>query len=454
MILLHIATSPHLMSLIDIVARGGGGGSGGSGGGGGGGSGGIAMVGYFPAYYTARYFNQKVSQTAGIVAGSIVGLAVSILLGFGAISFGILVFIGAVFGVYGGIKNHLERFLRASKIIKQQINVFAAQDPVWREEALLGRVQDVFIRFQRDWSNFDIASMQAYLTPMELQRNYLLLSALKQLGRRNEVADPGILEMFVTDAKDRPNNDDDNFTVCIKAWANDRLIDVSTGERLYEDSSEFVEFWNFDRDGDEWKLNSIRQATEDPALIERSLIAFAAAYDMAYSPDMGWLLLPQRGQLFGQGRFGTSDINNHIIGVWDGLLVQLYTYIAKPNTQRADNYLVGQIALPKSYGGIIVRRREGIWGDIRLTPRGYQKISTEWPDFNERYSVYATDMDKVTSFELLNPSVMADLYDHNLNISIEVVDNIVYFHTRVSQTSGSYKAMMEILVRAYQELKR
>lgn len=175
---------------------------------------------------------------------------------------------------------------------------------------------------------------------------------------------------------------------------------------------------------------------------------------MFYSLDWGWLLLPQRGQLFGNASFKNSDVNNHVIGEWNGHIVQLYTFI--PAKSNAENYLVAQIALPKSYGGIIIKRNKGRqW--FSHAPRGYQTVSMEWPDFNKRYTVYATDVDQVTSFELLNPKFMADLYDKELPFNIEVVDNVVYMYAPTTKMliSGSqqrYAAALDVLQAAYKEL--
>jgi hypothetical protein len=174
---------------------------------------------------------------------------------------------------------------------------------------------------------------------------------------------------------------------------------------------------------------------------------FAQENGMFYSLDWGWLLLPKRGQLFSKSSFVNSDINNHVIGQWNGIIVQLYTY--RPNKQTNVNYQIAQITLPKSYGGILIKRK----GLLNFAPSGYQKVSYEWPDFNKRYAVFATDADKVTSFELLNPKFMADLYDRDLKVEIEVVDNIVYLYSKVGLQENHYPDMLEILRQAFRELK-
>lgn len=64
----------------------------------------------------------------------------------------------------------------------------------------------------------------------------------------------------------------------------------------------------------------------------------------------------------------------------------------------------------------------------------------------------------MTSFELLNPKFMADLYDLNLGISIEVVDNVIYLYANIllmpmTMSTDRYAAMLDILQAAYKELR-
>ena len=201
-------------------------------------------------------------------------------------------------------------------------------------------------------------------------------------------------------------------------------------------------------------LEGIDQATEDSAQLVASMQQFAAQYNMYFSPDWGRLLLPTRGELFKRG-FEGADINNHVIGFWTGnLLVQLYTYVAEASSSdSAATYIIGQVNLPKSYGGILVERRDSRFLKRFRAPSGYKKVELEWGDFNKRYQVYATDENQVTSFELLNPSFMAWLYDQNIKVNIEVVDNIVYLYAKISTGEMRYVEMMDILQKSHKELK-
>nr|MBP7775385.1 DUF3137 domain-containing protein [Candidatus Saccharimonas sp.] len=87
-------------------------------------------------------------------------------------------------------------------------------------------------------------------------------------------------------------------------------------------------------------------------------------------------------------------------------------------------------------------------------PKGYTKYEFEWPDFNKRYDVYATDADRLATFELLNPGFMAYLYDTDGNICIEVTDNIIYLYkNQKAATSADYQLMVTLMQKAYKELQ-
>lgn len=395
------------------------------------------------------------SKLAAFFVGAAAGLAVSLLYLLGGIFWFSLAVISAMVGApIGAFADKLGKFRENSAAATAAVQRAAATDPMWNQQYIIDYARQVFNRFQYDWGNSDTESIRQYTTQRYANHVGLMLYAMNQMGRKNLMTDLQISEIILTDAHDSADNQADRVSVGILAQANDRLIETATGKQLMVDNSEFGEQWNFVRDGNIWRLDSIDQETEESTMIIQSLKQFAAVNHMYFSPDWGKLLLPTRGELFKHGFVGT-DINNHIIGFWTGdLLVQLYTYkFIVDNNQT--NYLVGQVNVPKSYGGILIERNdEGIFSKRLKAPSGYKKVTLEWGDFNKRYRVYATDENQVTSFELLNPSFMAWLYDNNLKVNIEVVDNIIYLYAKISLGEQQrYAEMMEILQRSHKELK-
>ncbi len=444
-----------LISHIDFVARAGGGGSGGGSDGGGI----IILLGYLPTHFIGAVMRRKLNNKLGLAITIILTIVYGMLWWFlgsvGAI-ISIAAFVGGPSGFYGW-------FGKVSMRLKQKaasdLKAAAATDPAWDINALNLRVQSIFMTFQRDWSVFDLNTMSTYITPRYFEHLKLMMVAIKLRKRRNAVEDPKLIEFFPLEVDDLAGNNQDKVTFLIHAKANDKLLDETTGveQLLYEDKSEFYEYWHFTFVNNVWILDGISQMTQRSNILQKPMMDFALSNNMYFSPDWGCLLLPKRGVLFSEGKFGRADINNHVIGLYHGLLVELYNYTNTKNINDASvnykNYVVAQTALPKSYESIIVEAKLPFFqrSFLKKAPRGYNRISLEWPDFNKRYNVYATNVEQVTAFELLNPVFMEKLFALPFKLSIEVVDNVVYLYTRDSK--ADYATMYNVLKDAFQEMK-
>lgn len=453
---------PSWLVFLDILARAGGGGSGGGGGGGSGGSGGgsggggITILGYVPAHFWGAFLRRKLYSPLGfilMVVGTLIYGTFWVSLGFTGGIIALAAYIGGPAGYFGW-------FSSFSSFIKQRatskIKVAASKDPVWQQEALQKRVTDVFMKFQADWSSFAVKNMKNYLTPSYFEHTSMIMAALKLRQRRNSVEKPHLIQAYAIEAIDQADDSKDSVTFYIQADAHDRLLESIDGleTELFVDDDNFEEFWTFRRSGQNWLLDEIAQSTADLRTSQLLIKDFAEKNGLYYKMDWGWLLLPRRGQLFGGGKFGTSDINNHVIGTYRDLLVELYTYIPAPKSKNVINYVIAQIALPKRYDSIIVEAKQSIWrgGPLwRRTPSGYNKVTLEWPDFNKRYRVFATDVEQVTAFELLHPVFMEKLFALPFQVSIEVVDNVVYLYSK--DNKADYQTMFDVLQAAFKEMK-
>ncbi|MFZ1802168.1 MAG: hypothetical protein WAW62_04035 [Candidatus Saccharimonas aalborgensis] len=442
-------------------ARSGGGGSSG----GGGGDMGLAIVGYIPSYYLGKLVKKFFPRTLELIISAACATVFSIILfiiglvaGGAMWWFMTLIIIGIWIGWHSAFFDVWDKLSKRTKVAKQKLSSAAQTDGAWNEASLVSYAQQVFMTYQSDWSKGDTGRIKAYATQRYTYHAYLLMLALLQLGRQNIVETPTIRRCEIIDIHDDANNTKDSFTVAIEATADDILIDTASNTRLFRDTSSFTEYWTFQRSQSSWLLDRIEQSTANKSLADNQLAAFAAANRMYYSLDMGWLFLPRYGQLLGAGKFGKSDVNNHVIGMWDKYLVQFYTLSLMPGDSNVTPRIVAQICVPKSYGGIWIRPKSGnifnknLFGD--KAPNGYIKYEFEWPEFNKRYEVYATDADRLATFELLNPSFMAYLYDTDGNMCIEVTDNIIYLYKRQKEaTSADYQLMLNIMQKAYKELQ-
>ncbi len=332
---------------------------------------------------------------------------------------------------------------------KSKIVAAATQDPAWDEEKITERVKEVFLKFQNDWAAYDVDSMKAYLADSYWKRMVLELNVLKNEHRQNTMKDIVIKSIAVLDATDSPNNSEDAFSVEIRASAYDALIDTESNTELYADTSTFTEYWDFVREGNEWKLGLIRQATEDAVLREAAIEFFAKKNGFFYDPDFGWLMMPNKGALFSKSNFKTSDINNHVVGYFREKLVEFYTFIPSTQSKISDNYVVAQVALPIKYKDILIRRKNAL---LNIGPWGLRRIETESNDFNKKFCLWADPADQVSSFVLLAPNFMEKIYELPFELNIEVVGSFLYFYAK-GRSGVDYDQMLEVLSWAFDEMK-
>ena len=319
---------------------------------------------------------------------------------------------------------------------------------MWDEAQLIDFAKQAFMRYQYDWSRQDTESMKQYMTEGYHYHASLFIYTLQLMQRTNTMEDIVIDEAVVMQVHDDQNDANDRVTIGITAHAKDTLINTAANTAIFTDNNSFTEYWTFARSGSTWLLADIGQATADMAAYNNELAAFAARNNYCYSVDMGWLFIPERGQLFGQAKFGISDINNHVVGLYkESLLVQLYTY-ASSNGARPR--VIAQVNVPKTYGNIIVHRKQS----SSINTRGLERIETEWVQFNQQYEVYASNAEQATSFELLNPTYMEQLAALPFAVTIEVVDNVIYLYTDERGTDvATYGIMLDLVHKAFKELR-
>ncbi len=304
-----------------IFARAGGGGSSSGSGGGV-----IFALPAIAAGAVATFVKKKTNSKAASIS---VGYATALLASLPYLMGGWFIFMLAAIGGFAGATtgaffDKLSKFRAGNQRAQLTLQQAAQTDPARDQPAIINYTTTVINRFQYDWGRMDLASIQQYTTPEYAKHIGLMLYAMQQMGRQNIMSDITINEALITNAyDDANNNNNDQVSVGFAARARDVLLDTTTGRELTVSTDEFGEQWNFVRKGDGWLLYGIDQGTEDETTLVASLKTFAAQNGMHFSPDWGNLLLPARGQLFKQG-FKNTDINNHVIGFWQGnLLVQL-----------------------------------------------------------------------------------------------------------------------------------
>lgn len=321
------------------------------------------------------------------------------------------------------------------------------------EKQLHAEAKRIFETYQSDWTNFNYENLKNYTTSHYEAHATLMLDLLKDLHRVNRVGHVRVNHVYLQD----PVPADATFPLKLRITyvfdGLDQVIDTQTDKKLYEYYAKNVsETWNYIYDGTALRLDGISQPTESAPHLVKSLADFASAHHLYYSPDWGRYCLPARGLIFGGASMSIADINNHVIGKWGDLLIQLYTYAPTPGQATSSYYIVGQINVPKNYLGVIVKSKQFSSGD--KPDKSYEKFEMEWNDFNDRYEVYAASRDALPAFELLNPKFMEFLYSKNPSYGLEVVDNVIYIYANITTvTEKDYADLLEVLQKAYDELK-
>ena len=322
-----------------------------------------------------------------------------------------------------------------------------------QEKQIHQDAQKIFENYQRDWTDFNYHSIKKYTTDHYYTHASLMLDLLKNLHRVNKVSKLKVKKVYLN----TPVNENTKFPVNISATFSfsglDEVYDTNDNKKLYSAyASSAIETWNFIYDGKTLKLAGISQPTESAPHLVKSLANFADQNNLFYSPDWGRYALPARGLIFGGASMKIADINNHVIGKWGDLLIQLYTYAETPGRTVGSYYIVGQINVPKEYLGVIVKSKKFKTG--KKPSKSYEKFELEWNDFNDRYDVYAASRDALPAFELLNPKFMEYLYSKNPSYNLEVVDNVIYIYAPISTIAEKdYEDLLEVLKKAYDELK-
>lgn len=363
--------------------------------------------------------------------------------------------------------------IRKKRIKKAKANQHLAQagDASWSNDVIEHRVRDVFYAFQRDWGAFDTERMKTYLTPRYRNHIIVMLAALKQMHRRNVMQELDLKSITLFGVHDNPNDELDRFDVEIKASGTDYLLHDATASVLKASPTTFEEIWHFEREGSAWMLDGITQVNRDGLIvkyepvIDRKYLDFAEANGFFYNADFGWLLLPLHGVLFSEASYGNSDINHHVIGLHRGVIVQFFEYVPLSGNKstikdhlrhlykrrsKLTKYTIAHATLPKYYSNILVERRN-IPAFFSFHPQGMTQITLEWPQFNKLFEVYATDIDKVTSLELLHPAFMERLAHVPFRLNLEIVGNNLYLYT--TDKKADYQQMLVILQEAFEEMR-
>ena len=223
-----------------------------------------------------------------------------------------------------------------------------------QEPIFAAKTEEIYFQFQKAWSEFDVTTLQKITSTRFYNQLVLELAVLKNEKRENKITDVKLISVYVDKTKYLSTDAIAVYKVEVVGKAHDVLYDTELQKELYSDNATFTEYWTVIQENGEWRLDIIDQATVSYQTVDSKITEFALKNGFFYNPDFGWLMIPNRGDLFSQASFKTSDVNNHVIGVYKNKIVEFYSIVFK---EKGDRYFIGQAILPKSYNRIVIRRK-------------------------------------------------------------------------------------------------
>ncbi|NTU98734.1 DUF3137 domain-containing protein [Candidatus Falkowbacteria bacterium] len=342
---------------------------------------------------------------------------------------------------------------------KKMANLLASaaqNNHIWGIEGLKSRIEEVFCRYQSDWSKKNLDSMKNYVTPSFLLKNSLLLDVLTKMGRRSELGSGKISKIaFEKIVMDKGKEE---FVVRLNYDASSSLTKTSQ-DKLLSGGYPHNEFWCFKLVGNEWFLDGFWPAVEFflQEISNRKIFDFATKQGFPYVPAASFLTLPQVGHIFGgqhpwAGRLTSSMlVYDYVIGQKDGKTFEFYRHYTKSGKSTI-TYTVGQMILPKEYKRIFVHPHDSL-----LKLPDLVRIETGSNEFDQRFDVWVNPDDQVHSLELLTPKLMAELCGQSLDVALEVIENYLFVYVCDNVYLGDKQLDMDgllcILLDSYKEIK-
>lgn len=195
--------------------------------------------------------------------------------------------------IYGAYVTY--RLNKKSKECHVLLDQVRQREKGWDTATLEGIVERVFLGVQQAWCEQDLKCLE-FLTkgPARLELKGKI-AELTRKGHKNRMDELEITGITLLNVQNYLDDELDNFTVKIDAKARDYDVDTNgaivsantSKKKKYSNPSEvpaeaFHEFWTFEREGDDWVLLELAQASAWKSAVERPMFDEGTA---PYSPS-------------------------------------------------------------------------------------------------------------------------------------------------------------------------
>lgn len=145
---------------------------------------------------------RKLRQKNNVITAIVVGACLAVLVLVGLLMLAgigkssdlvIAIFAGLIAGI---LVSCIINYIRFDTLINDinancvksadvQVRTAALSDKAWDKDTLESNAENIYLRYQQDWSNFNTDDMKNYMTPHYYEHACLMMEAIKDAGRRN-----------------------------------------------------------------------------------------------------------------------------------------------------------------------------------------------------------------------------------------------------------------------------
>ena len=172
----------------------------------------------------------------------------------------VLIIAMVIFGILCAIMAIYRQIRKVAKInsINKLLKTISLKELGWNPLKIEKYVRKNFLDIQRAWGDNDLVRLNETIHPDLYPSWSDQINEFKSNGQRNAMDKIRVRGIKFIDIKNFKDDEKDEFTVEIKAHARDRTID-SSGKTIKSITSNFSEFWTFEREGEEWLLREVHQ---------------------------------------------------------------------------------------------------------------------------------------------------------------------------------------------------
>lgn len=186
------------------------------------------------------------------------------------------------------------------------LDSICARESGWDKDTLLNIARERFARIQETWCAGDLDGIRAQ-TKDSVRVDFVhKLEALQRAGHRNHMDDLQVQELQLLNVQNFKDDEQDCFTVRVKASARDYTTSVETGEivsantgtsKKYKKAADvparsFIEYWTFEREGSDWVLRELADASGWKSAVAKPLIDEGTSLDSAQALPSSWSANP------------------------------------------------------------------------------------------------------------------------------------------------------------------